>query len=341
MAVWLVRAGKLGEHETKFVEELTVYCTLGSIDWDMSMFSDRDMFKDKVRQTYPDTKDGTLNSHVGQMWRFSHEIAIGDVIALPSKIKPAIYFFKVESDYTYNAENAEDDIIYRHLRKVKLIKEVRRSDIDQDILYSLGSVLTICKIERNNAEQRIRTLLDQSLPKTNQTQSIELDDDEVIDVDIEETAIQGISDRLIAKFKGHGLSKIVASILEAKGFTTHISPPGRDDGVDILASRGSLGFESPKICVQVKSQDTPIDRSVHDQLIGTMRNHKADYGLLVAWGGFKSSITKEKASHFFEVRLWSHKEVVQEFLRHYEDLPEDIRETIPLKRIWVIDKSII
>jgi restriction system protein len=44
---------------------------------------------------------------------------------------------------------------------------------------------------------------------------------------------------------------------------------------------------------------------------------------------------------FFEVRLWSHKEIVQEFLRHYENLPEDIRDTIPLKRVWVIDKNII
>ena len=44
------------------------------------------------------------------------------------------------------------------------------------------------------------------------------------------------------------------------------------------------------------------------------------------------------ASHFFKVRLWTHKDIVQEFLRHYEDMPEDVKEAIPLKRIWIIDK---
>ena len=46
------------------------------------------------------------------------------------------------------------------------------------------------------------------------------------------------------------------------------SPAGPDKGVDILASAGTLGFGSPKICVQVKSTDAPVDRIVLDQLGG-------------------------------------------------------------------------
>jgi restriction system protein len=49
-------------------------------------------------------------------------------------------------------------------------------------------------------------------------------------------------------------------------------------------------------------------------------------------------VQREEANHFFKVRLWTHREIVNEFLRHYPDLPEDIRETIPLKRVWIIDK---
>ena len=133
-------------------------------------------------------------------------------------------------------------------------------------------------------------------------------------------------------------SKIIAPILEAKGFTTFVSPPGPDRGVDILASMGSLGFDHPRICVQVKSEAEPVGRQIHDQLLGAMSNHKAEYGLLVSWGGFRNTIVSDTASHFFKIRLWTHREIIQEFLRHYEELPEDVKEAIPLKRIWVVDK---
>ena len=159
-----------------------------------------------------------------------------------------------------------------------------------------------------------------------------------MDVDIEETALEEIAAKLIAKYKGHGMASVIAAILEAKGYTTFVSPPGPDNGVDILASLGALGFDPPRICVQVKSGDSMLERPTLDQLIGAMSNHKADYGMLVSWGGFKSSILRDTANHFFKVRLWTHKDIVQEFLRHYNDLPEDIREAIPLKRIWIIDK---
>lgn len=119
------------------------------------------------------------------------------------------------------------------------------------------------------------------------------------------------------------------------------SPKGADHGIDLLASGGDLGFGSPKICVQVKSTDGAVERPVLDQLIGTMANVGADYGLLVSWGGFKSSIIREIPMQFFKVRLWSHIEILNELLQCYDLLDEEIKQEIPLKRIWVLcDKEI-
>jgi restriction system protein len=95
--------------------------------------------------------------------------------------------------------------------------------------------------------------------------------------DIEQEARDEIRDYIIRKAKGHKLSRIVASILRAKGYTTHESPEGPDMGVDILASPGTLGFGQPKICVQVKSTSSPTDRMVLDQLVGVMKKFGADY----------------------------------------------------------------
>ena len=137
----------------------------------------------------------------------------------------------------------------------------------------------------------------------------------------------------------NGLAKIVDAILRAKGFTTYVSPVGPDKGVDILASAGTLGFGSPKICVQVKSTDAPVDRIVLDQLGGVMKNFGAEYGLLVSWSGFKSSVINETAKQFFEIRLWTHKEIIEEFLRYYDQMDDEIKELIPLKKIWVVSND--
>ena len=73
-----------------------------------------------------------------------------------------------------------------------------------------------------------------------------------------------------------------------------------------------------------------------DQLIGTMSNVGADYGLLVSWSGFKSSVQKEIPKQFFKLRLWDANDVIKEIFNNYEKLPIEIRTEIPLKQVWVL-----
>ena len=70
---------------------------------------------------------------------------------------------------------------------------------------------------------------------------------------------------------------------------------------------------------------------------GVMKNFGAEYGLLVSWSGFKSSIINETAKQFFEIRLWTHKEISEEFLRYYDQMDDEKKELIPLKKIWVVN----
>ncbi|WP_249168656.1 restriction endonuclease [Alkaliphilus sp. B6464] len=128
---------------------------------------------------------------------------------------------------------------------------------------------------------------------------------------------------------------LIEEILKAKGFTTFRTPEGSDNGVDLLASSGTLGFSSPKICVQVKTSDTPVDRLTMDQLIGTMSNYNADYGLLISWYGFKNSVIKEIPKQFFKVRLWDSKKIIEELFANYDMLSDEIKTDIPLKRMWI------
>ena len=132
---------------------------------------------------------------------------------------------------------------------------------------------------------------------------------------------------LVTRFWPRGISK-------AQGFTTYHSDKGADSGKDILAAPDTLGFGRPRICVQVKSQDTALESPVLDQLVGTMQDVQADQGLLVCWGGFKPTIKREASRLFFKVRLWDQNDLIDHFLSNYDKFDEDLRAELPLKRIW-------
>ncbi len=117
---------------------------------------------------------------------------------------------------------------------------------------------------------------------------------------------------------------------------TNISLPGPDAGIDILAAPGTFGFSEPRICVQVKSQQSPIERTVLDALGGVMKEGNATHGLLVCWGGFESSIDRDETQQFFHVRLWGADDLIDELLGVYDRLDADLRALVPLKRVWTL-----
>ena len=70
---------------------------------------------------------------------------------LPLKHKPAIAVGKIVSDYIFNSANEGG---FRHYREVEwLNSDVSRSIFDQDLFYSFGAFMTVCLIQRNDAEK--------------------------------------------------------------------------------------------------------------------------------------------------------------------------------------------
>ena len=113
------------------------------------------------------------------------------------------------------------------------------------------------------------------------------------------------------------------AILKAQGYVTYRSPEGADGGADILAGAGPLGFANPRLCVEVKSENSPIDRPTVDKLLGGATNFRAQEGLFVSWSGFKTNVQKELAASFFRVRLWTQKELLEALFAYYDHLDDD------------------
>ena len=97
-----------------------------------------------------------------------------------------------------------------------------------------------------------------------------------------------------------------------------------------------MGFESPRLCVQVKSGDDPVDVTVLRELRGVMDSYNAERGLIVAWGGYKQTAIKEARELFFKVRRWDQTDLVRAVQEVYEELDDQLQAELPLKRTWVL-----
>lgn len=336
MAVWVVRAGRMGEGEDLALREQLAVIGWGELG-NLSDASSRDEIERRLEETNQSAKPNTLKNWARQIWSFANHIQQDDLVVLPLKTASAIAIGRVRGKYQYRADHPA---FAKHTLPVNWIRnDIPRAAFDQDILYSFGAFLTVCKIQRNNAEERIRSVVDgkrQPAPM-----SAIPDDDEVArleggEVDLQEQAQDQIRSRLSARFRGHNLARLVDAILKAQGYHTHLSSAGADGGVDIIAGRGPMGFDEPRLCVQVKSQDDQVDVKILRELQGAMRNFGSEQGLLVAWGGFKRTVIEESRRQFFQVRLWDSAAVIAAVTETYDRLPESIRAELPLKRIWAL-----
>lgn len=336
MALWLVRVGRHGEHEEKFLQDKRAYLTWRRLSEDLSKLPDKPALRSVLTGLFPEAPVGRISNFTGQIWAFAKEMRRGDWLVIPSKKKAAVHIAEITGDYTHDPA-AEDP--YYHWRDLKWIAtDVPRTSFDQDLLHSFGAIMTICKISRHDAEKRVRAMARVGWKSVLVTPDGGDDDDstEPESIDLEERGRDLIAQVISRKFQGHDLTRLVDALLKAQGYTTFRSPPGPDKGIDILAAPEPLGFGQPRICVQVKSGDTPVDSPTLNQLIGAMQNVHADQGLLVSWGGFKSSVDKEIPAQFFRVRVWDQKVLIDELLAHYDKLDADLRAELPLKQVWTV-----
>ena len=337
MAVWMVREGREGIWVDLALEKSLI--GLGWIDMpDLGQVKASQEIYELCRKVYPNAPIGKLKNSTAQLNSFRFRMKKNDLVLMPLRKRAGFAVGLVTGDYQYRNDLSAD---LRHIRSVKWIKtDLARTVFGQDLLYMLGYGGTISEVRRNNAEQRVRAVLETGQdPGYQETE----DQDETLPeegataiADIEQLALDQIMSHIEVNFKGHEFARLVDAVLRSQGYITELSAPGPDGGVDILAGKGVMGFESPRLCVQVKSSQAAVDVNVLRALQGTMGTFKADQGLLVSWGGFTGPVEKEARHSFFQVRLWNRDDLVQAVLDNYDRLPEDLKPELPLKKLWAL-----
>lgn len=331
MSLWMVRGDKYGKYQSLALEKGVAY-HFSSVS-DLSKATSREAVLKLLRSERPDANENQLLNWARQLFALAHRIQRGDLVAMPLRSSPQIAIGRVLGPYQYRMDLGD----VHHTVPVEWLREnVPRTDFKQDLLYSLGAFMTVCQIQRNNAEARVSEILKGNKDPGFEDYTGRGENGEEAPTDVDQLAHDQILAHLEQQFKGHDLTRLVDAVLQAEGYVTKLSPPGPDGGVDILAARGALGLEGPRICAQVKSSPSASDVTTLRALQGSMQTFKADQGLLVSWGGFTKAVENEARLSFFSVRLWDANDLIEAVLKNYERLPEELQNELPLKRIWAL-----
>lgn len=343
-AAWVVRSGKFGERDAW---ALANGCSGGG--WqelpDLTPYTTKDQIAQVVASVIGGSA-GRIHTHTGQVWAMRSRIQAGDLLAMPLKTTKQIAIGRVTSGYTYRGD--EPDTAKRHVVKVEWLRtDIPRTAVKQDLLFTLGSALSIFSPSKNHAVARLEHLLEHGtdpgqvpslggasdLAEAPGEETEDVDEPELT-TDIQQVAYDQITARISEDFAGHGLATLITGLLEVDGLQCTQSPAGPDGGIDIIAGRGVLGLDD-LILVQVKS-GAQVGSPVVDQLHGVMAKHGAQQGLLVAWGGLSKQAWDSLKTNQLRVRVWQAADVVDAVLANYERMSDEIRGALQLKRVWML-----
>jgi restriction system protein len=323
--VWCIKAGRNGEAEPLYDRH-----NVAALGWkevgDLSDLRTREDFKSRYARTYPNEKTGAIRVNAGQLFRFIHEMKVGDAILLRRSRTREISLGWVDGEYEYNTKLDPD---FPHIRRVRWLKNEPRTRFSQGALYEVGAIMAFFQV-RNYADEFLTALEGKKIEPPTE----EEEDEVIISIadDIEQQSHDFVLKQLSAKLKGHGLAEFVGHLLTLMGYKVKISPPGPDRGIDIVAHKDDLGVEPPTVLVQVKSSDSEINEAAVSELYGKVSER--DFGLVVAVGGFNRR-ARDFGFSKRNLKLIDGDELVELIYKYYDRLDGKYKGMIPLRRVFI------
>jgi restriction system protein len=321
---WMVRAGDSNELIPVWKSE-----GIASIGWaklgDPKKYKTKEELILKADEAYSEDKPKTRLSGVNQVWRFSREIQIGDRVVTYIK-KSREYMVGTVTEPHFFDTSIGNPYYPNHIKVNWEKNTVKREALSQSAKNSLGSVLTVFRIDEWGSE--IEKLLNEPLSESAQ-QDDNVEETEIIE-DLVGKATSMIQDK-VYKLDPWQIQELVGGLLQAMGYNVQVSPKGPDGGVDILAYKDAFGFEKPIIKVQVKHRKMSASAPEIQQLLGA--NPLDANSLFVSTGGFTSQA--EVVAKHNAVRLVDLEELVKLIEEWYEKIPGEIKALLPLKKIYV------
>ncbi|MDQ3144549.1 MAG: restriction endonuclease [Pseudomonadota bacterium] len=325
--MWKVTAGRSNIYVAEFLESGLV-----AIGWseagDYRAASTRADLIAHFAGVWPEQTSRQIQVGAGQVWRFLHEIQVGDKILTYDPATRLYHVGVVGGGARYEPERMERLPV---ARAVEWQASVSRDALSDGTKNTLGAIMTIFKLS-TSAEAEILQLAGQPLPETGAANGSE-DAAIVVDpyADIADQALERVKDRILS-LGWDELQELVAALLRTLGYRTVVSPAGPDRGRDILASRDGFGFEPPRIVVEVKHRRGAMGAPEVRAFLGG--RHSDDRGLYVSTGGFTREAQYEAERASTVTHLMNLDDLARSLIDQYDAMDARGRALLPLTRLY-------
>lgn len=328
--MWKINAGRRSVFATEFVEKKLVAIGWREVGNPIPIQSRSDMLA-RVVEAYPDRTDRQNEVSSAQIWRFIHEVAVGDPVITYDPLERNYHLGVISGAATY----APDDIEQLPTqRPVQWSKTVSRDELSPMAKGRLGAILTLFRVAAPAANE-LEALA--AGTKLEISQNADVIDPEAVEqaedpyATIEDQALERIKDK-IASLGWEDMQEIVAALLRALGYRTIVSPAGPDRGKDIIASPDGFGFESPRIVVEVKHRKGQMGAPEIRAFLGG--RHPEDRGLYVSTGGFSREAHFEAERASTVTHLMTLDGLARALIQNYDKMDERGRTLLPLTRLY-------
>lgn len=314
-----------GQHGSAPVDD--GYIAIGWSDMgDLSKIqADREAFKAKLSAAYPGKKKGAIPVDAGTLYRFTHEMAIGDIVIYPSKNDRMVNIGEIAGEYQFVPADVEADAPNR--RKVKWLKHLPRTTFSQGALHEIGSFITLFQVT-THADEFLAVLRGESYePEESDDEDVEAASEQV-----EESTEDFVIRRLRTALTPERFEHFIAHLLRCMGYHARVTQYSSDGGIDIIAHRDELGFEPPVIKVQCKQKVDSVGRPGVQQLMGAVEQQ--EFGLFVTLGGYSREALDAERSRP-NLRLLDGAMLTELIFRHYDRFEPQWQTLIPLKRRYI------
>lgn len=336
--LWMVRAARRGEAFDAFKQQGCVAIGFHA-PFDITEAADKEEVQERLRRVNVDMPDRTLSTNASVLFRFAHDIVIGDRVMTYDPGSRRYLIGHVAGPYRYDAAPQSPDLADKpHQRPVEWVGEISRDDLTPAARNSLGSLITLFQPSDLVAEQVEALLRDEgrqraSDPVADVSAASSADEEAELTADaLADQSRELMKDRLV-RLDWEGMEELVAAVLRAMGYKTRLTARGSDRGSDILASPDGLGLGEVRIRVEVKHRPREaISAPAIRSFIGSLRS--SDRGLYVSTGGFTREAEYEAARAREPVALVDLDELARLIVQYYDRLDNEGQTLIPLIRIW-------
>ena len=326
---WIVRAGRGGVYAETCWE--TGIIAIGfTRTGDVSHLSSPAEILAVMKGESPNVKERNLMVRASQLFRFVDGIQDGDVILTPIRDTREIMIGVCAGPYRYQPGREDNN---PHIRPVDWKKRIPRDKLSQRAKNSAGGALTLFSMNEHRREIEVL-----GFGQAQADAETEPDFQEDLEAQFYEE-VQGKAEELIAdklaQLDPFDFEELVAALLRSMGYFARRTEEGPDRGVDVIAQSDPLGFESPRIKVQVKQRNQRTSARELREFIATLR--QPDKGLYVSTGGFTREALYEadRAPLGVSLTTLTGDEFTEFLLEHYERLEPQAQALIPLRKVFV------